>query len=103
MWAMRSGRADAALRRLLDFRQVGEQPIAFVGEVPDAQQRTDEGLQLEIVDRFGEKVVAAGFDGAFDVALFVQRGDHQDGDLAAIGVALELLADLSREMRKRYG
>ena len=41
-----------------------------------------------------EKIVGAGIDGPFDVAQFVQRGNHQDHDRARGRIVLELLANL---------
>src|SRR5690606_2668386 len=54
----------------LDFGQIGEQTIALVHQVADAQQRPYAGGQLEPIHRFGEEVVATGGDRFFDVAHF---------------------------------
>src|SRR5690606_7994163 len=50
--------------------------------------------QFELVDGLGDEVVGAAFAGLFDVAQFVEGGDHEDLDVAGGRVALELAADL---------
>lgn len=59
----------------------------------DAEEGFDAGDEFELVDGFGEEVVGAGFDAAFDVAEFIEGGDHEDGDVAGFGVGLEAAAD----------
>jgi hypothetical protein len=59
----------------------------------DAEEGFDAGEEFELVDGFGEEVVGAGFDAAFDVAELVEGGDHEDGDVAGFGVGFEAAAD----------
>lgn len=76
-----------------DFAEVGEGAVEFGFVLADAEEGFDAGDEFELVDGFGEEVVGAGFDAAFDVAEFVEGGDHEDGDVAGFGVGLEAAAD----------
>jgi hypothetical protein len=61
--------------------------------VADAEEGFDAGEEFEFVDGFGEEVIGAGLDAAFDVAELVEGGDHEDGDVAGFGGGFEAAAD----------
>ena len=58
-------------RLTINFFEVGQQAVALVGEVADAQERPDARGEFEAVNGLGQEVVCAGLDRAFDVAEFV--------------------------------
>ena len=58
-----------------------------------AQEAANAGHQFQLIDWLGEEVIAAALDGAFKVADFVKRGDHDDDGVAEVWVLLDLLAD----------
>lgn len=75
----------------LDF---GEGAFELLFEESDAEEGFDASAEFDAVDGFGEEVVGAGFDGAFDVADFGEGGDHDDGDVACVGCFFEFFAEL---------
>lgn len=79
---------------MFHFFEIGQQSVAFTGEVPDAEQRTDSGAKFEPVNGLGEEVVATGLNGFFDVAWFVEGRNDENGDHTFRWVILELRANL---------
>ncbi len=60
----------------------------------DTQKASNACLKFEFVHGLGQKIIGARLDAAFDVADFIEGGDHDDRNTAGARVGLEFLADL---------
>ncbi len=85
----RAGVRSLFLNALDVFARAGN----FAFEMADAKEGSDACDEFELVDRFGEEVIRTGLDAAFDIAQFVECGDHNDGNPTGFRVCFELFAD----------
>ena len=72
---------------------VGEKLSQFALEERNAKQTSHARDELKFVHRLAEKVIGAALNGAFVVANFMQRGHHDDDDVARRWITLDLAAD----------
>jgi hypothetical protein len=72
----------------------GDSLVELAFELADPQEGSDAGDEFEAVNGFGEEVVGPGVDSPFDIADFVEGGDHDDGDIAEPGIGADFFADL---------
>jgi hypothetical protein len=80
---------DALLERAVPRRQLHEVPGLLVSEMLLLQTRSDPSPQEHGVARLRQVVLGAELDGANDASRLVQGGDHEDGDVSAVGILLE--------------
>src|ERR1044071_7261969 len=66
----------------------------LVGHLIKLQHVFDSLEKLSLIYRFGQKVIGSRLDGSLDVAQLIQRGDHENHDVAGSRIALELFTNL---------
>ena len=65
----------------------------LVGQHLQAHQALDPAEQRNVVDRFGQEIIGAGFEPAHPIVRLVQGGHHHDGDMLGLAVGLDAAAD----------
>src|SRR5687767_2813543 len=61
----------------------------LVGEHFQAHETLDPAEQRKIADRFGQEVISARFKAANTIVRLIQGGDHHNGYMMGVGVALD--------------
>jgi len=85
-----AGRQRDARAQLLLGRHPHEH---LVGQPFEPREVSDARDERQVVDRFGEEIVGAGFEPLQQIAGLIERGDHDHGDMLRPEIRLEPPAD----------